>query len=779
MSLENKLRALASVTAARVAWRPTFFSLSRAYDRRVVVELIESGKITRVHDTLLDQLRELCASRAPALGLSGDDLDAVVREHLGGVKIEEYGTWVHYPWSGSLVHVLPAAEYHEVRTSRNAYKILPSEQRRLRSFVIGIVGLSVGQSSAITLALEGVGGKLRIADFDTLSLSNMNRLRAAVQDVGTPKYVIAAREAFEIDPYLQIEVFPHGIRDEDVDQFLVGKGDERLDLVIEECDDLLVKVLVRERAKAHRIPLLMETSDRGMLDIERYDLEPDRPTFHGLLGGVTSADLKALPPQARVPLVLRIVGQGGLSGRAAASLLEVRESLSSWPQLASSVALGGALSTDAARRILLGQLTTSGRFFTDLEVTVRDGGAADLTSARELDRALVREGRITQSLPKPVRADRIVTARDVRRIVAHGVLAPSRGNAQPWRFVARLPLLHRPARVRCYAAGEPSFLDVERSLTHIAIGAAVENMELAARAGGIRVEARPFPDPRDEALVCELHLVVDGVAHDHRLAAHITTRATSRKPARRESLPETSKYALTAVAAQAGAKLRWITEEPALNELGAIQGAVERIEHLTPPAHAQIFRELRFTQQEAEEGLDGLDVTAIDLPPGEVFKLWLLRSPSAVETLAAASAGKGLTRTAGMVFRATSAAALLTMPGVGSRSYFDGGRALQRIWLTADSLGLSIHPLSDITSLFARVERGGGEGLHPRDIEEIGVLRRRYQALFEVPRSEAEIMILRVHRGGPPSVRSLRKHLGSVLFFEDTQGKRVPPGARR
>ena len=38
-------------------------------------------------------------------------------------------------------------------------------------------------------------------------------------------------------------------------------------------------------------------------------------------------------------------------------MVEVKESLSSWPQLASSVTLGGALVADVARRLLLGQLT--------------------------------------------------------------------------------------------------------------------------------------------------------------------------------------------------------------------------------------------------------------------------------------------------------------------------------------------------------------------------------------------------------------------------------------
>jgi hypothetical protein len=74
-----------------------------------------------------------------------------------------------------------------------------------------------------------------------------------------------------------------------VDAFLVEGGPA--DLLVEECDSLDIKLLLRERARAHRIPVVMETSDRGMLDVERHDLEPDRPILHGLVGSLSAADL--------------------------------------------------------------------------------------------------------------------------------------------------------------------------------------------------------------------------------------------------------------------------------------------------------------------------------------------------------------------------------------------------------------------------------------------------------------------------------------------------------
>jgi tRNA A37 threonylcarbamoyladenosine dehydratase len=121
--------------------------------------------------------------------------------------------------------------------------------------------LSVGNAAALTLALEGVGDWFRLADFDALSLSNLNRLRAGVHDIGVNKAILAARQIVEIDPYVHVAPFPAGISATDIDTFLAG-----LDLLIEECDDLHIKVAIRERARALRIPVIMDTSDRGLLD---------------------------------------------------------------------------------------------------------------------------------------------------------------------------------------------------------------------------------------------------------------------------------------------------------------------------------------------------------------------------------------------------------------------------------------------------------------------------------------------------------------------------------
>src|SRR5271167_334634 len=316
-------------------YRPQPFRMSVSDDRDALSELLNTRRTVRAHDTLLTQLRDLVRTRSPGQRLAAQELDLLVREHLQETPAEEYGVWFYYQWSNRLVHLLDEPEFVELRTNRNRYKLTPNEQAELSQKRIGIVGLSVGQSVALTIALERSCGELRLADFDRLDLSNLNRIRAGVHSLGLPKVYITAREIAEIDPYLQVTCFPHGITEMNCDAFL--RKNSPLDLLVEECDSIDIKVLLRHQARLYRIPVVMDTCDRGMIDIERFDREPERSIFHGRMRDVGPASLRGLTNEEKIPYVLGIIGVDALSPRLRASLIEVDQSISTWPQLASAV----------------------------------------------------------------------------------------------------------------------------------------------------------------------------------------------------------------------------------------------------------------------------------------------------------------------------------------------------------------------------------------------------------------------------------------------------------
>lgn len=362
-----------TVPQEQMVWQPIIFDRTRAEDAKQMDSLIESEQVWRVYDTIERQLYELIRARSPKEKdvLTDAALAEATQELTGGMHLTDFGRWVYYPWSGKLVHLLPPEEFRELRSDRNRHKITSEDQQHLSQFNVGIVGLSVGNAVAMTLALEGAFGHLKLADFDQLSLSNMNRVRAGVDDIGLHKTVLAARQIYEMNPYATLSLFHEGLTPENLDEFLLEAP--KLDVVLDECDDIRMKILLREHAKSLRLPVLMETSDRGMIDVERFDLEPNRPLLHGLLDGITSADIPLhLTDKEKVELVLPIAGINTISSSAAASMLEIGETISTWPQLGSDVTLGGASMTVAVRHLALGQPLPSGRRYIDIQSILTD-----------------------------------------------------------------------------------------------------------------------------------------------------------------------------------------------------------------------------------------------------------------------------------------------------------------------------------------------------------------------------------------------------------------------
>lgn len=345
-----------------VAYRPHVFNMLHPNDRAELASLRGKNPALIINDRIHDQLIDLVHVEFPGKKLTERQTEEEIAKILNGVSEDEFGCWIHYPWANRLVHLLDEELFQKVRTNRNKNKISKEEQAVLGNKKIGIIGLSVGHAVAMTLALERSFGELVIADHDVLDLSNLNRIRSTVSNIGIQKTVLAAREIAELDPYLHITCIHEGITDENMDDFLNG-----LDLVIDECDSLDVKLKVRSKAKEKGIPVIMETSDRGMLDIERFDLDPSYPLLHGLASGLDIDQLANLSNPEKIPHILKIIGFNDSSEKLRSSMMEIGKTLRTWPQLGSDVMHGGGSVANAARRVLLGEPIDSGRYYIDFE----------------------------------------------------------------------------------------------------------------------------------------------------------------------------------------------------------------------------------------------------------------------------------------------------------------------------------------------------------------------------------------------------------------------------
>ncbi|MBP2326937.1 nitroreductase [Kibdelosporangium banguiense] len=728
-----------------IPWRPTIFDPSDAEDRGQLDELVSSGRVFQTSDTLQMQLRDLAKARCPADDCESDGVDEI----LAGVPLSEYGRWVYYPWSGRLVRLLPPDEFRELRLDRNRPKSVPKETSRLVGFTVGIAGLSVGNVIALTLALEGTVGHIRLADFDTLELSNMNRIRAGVHDIGLAKPVIAAQQIAELDPYLGVSVLG-GIEADTIEKFMLG-GPELgppLNALIDQCDSMNTKFLLRQWTRSLRLPVVMNTSDRGMLDIERFDLEPARPFLHGRTGdapdvgegGFREGDDAEMA--RKYAAVLRFFNEDGMSANLGAAFVELGSTISSWPQLASDVVLGGAAVTTAVRCLALGTPLPSGRRYLDLDTSVREPSPAPkATRPAQLPRAGLAHVESTTRAPELV-----------RYLVDHAVLAPSSGNRQPWHFYwneDRIWVAHDRER-------SESIMDPHGRAARLALGAAVENMVIAATARGLAVTVQPFP--RSD-VVAEITTQPDASAPDSLFGA-LRERRTHRAPGTRSTLTAEEIAELTAPAKHHGAQLDLSLSPDELDELGGIVGACDRIRLLNPHLHEEAVGELRFGP--APEARDGITLESLALPTGLEEPFRVITRTDIAARLRYIGGGARFADYAKIAVAGASAMVLLSIDNDTPESWLAGGRAMQRTWLRAEQLGLGLHPMTSPIHMFEMLDGPSVKVFNAAEAAELRELRARFHKVMPKPNGPMALLF-RLTRITGPATRSLRLPAESVL----------------
>jgi hypothetical protein len=107
--------------------------------------------------------------------------------------------------------------------SRNIGWVTESEQSRLRNSRVAVGGLGgVGGVHLLTLARLGIG-RFSIADFDVFDIVNFNRqVGASVRTLERPKCEVMAEMARDINPEIELRVFPAGVQSGSMDAFLEG-----------------------------------------------------------------------------------------------------------------------------------------------------------------------------------------------------------------------------------------------------------------------------------------------------------------------------------------------------------------------------------------------------------------------------------------------------------------------------------------------------------------------------------------------------------------------------
>ena len=291
----------------------------------------------------------------------------------------------------------------------------------------------------------------------------------------------------------------------------------------------------------------------------------------------------------------------------------------------------------------------------------------------------------------------MAAAEQVKEILEWAKWAPSGDNTQPWRFEI---VSDRQVNVHGFDTRTHCLYDLGGQASHLALGALLENMRLAATRFGFSTRIVERAGCPEAAPVFEVTFEAESLEEDP-LAEMIRLRSVQRRPYRLDPLTPEQKQTLESSVGPnyrvlwfEGFARRW-----AFASLTARAGKLR----LTIPEAYTVHRDIiqwgaQFSEDRVPDQAIGLDALTLRLTR------WAMVSWERVDFFNRYLAGTWIPRIRlDFIPGLACAAHFALVAGAVPRSLrdeIDAGKALQRFWLTATQLRLQLQP--EMTPLIFR-----------------------------------------------------------------------------
>ncbi|HUX65344.1 nitroreductase family protein [Sulfuricella sp.] len=339
--------------------------------------------------------------------------------------------------------------------------------------------------------------------------------------------------------------------------------------------------------------------------------------------------------------------------------------------------------------------------------------------------------------------------------------APSGDNTQPWRFEV---IDDHHLVVHAFDTRDHCVYDLDGHPSQIAHGALLETLAIAASAHGLRAEFRRRPGSPDTHPGYLVDLIPDSALTTDPLLPHIRQRSVQRRPMRTTPLTASQKQALQDAVGKFYT-VRWFENGPQRWRLAKLMFDNAKLRLTLPeayPVHRDIIEwNASFSEDKVPDQALGLDTMTLKL------MRWVMASWQRVDFFNTYLAGH-LTPRIEMdllpgLFCAAHFAILASKAPETIEDYVAAGRAVQRFWLTATSLGLQLQP--EMTPLiFGRyVREGRAFSRLPGGMETAANLGDRLSRLLQNYAVGQAVFLGRIGNGRSAASRSLRQSVGRLM----------------
>jgi len=590
-------------------------------------------------------------------------------------------------------------DYHEA-FSRNLGWVTALELRLLRRKRVAIAGAGgVGGVHLLTLTRLGIGA-FNIADMDVFEQANFNRQAGAMMStLGKPKVGVMAAMARDINPELDIRVFPEGIGPSNYDDFLKG-----VDLYVDGLDVFAFAVRAAVFAACRRLGIPAITVAPLGMAAALVNFLPGKMSFDDYFGFTGASDqekmarfLIGLSPWALHRHYLVDPQRVDLASQHSAST----------PM---SCQLCAGVAASEALKILLGRgrvdaaphAITYDAYLNREVRTWRPGGYRN-----PLNRLLTAVAMRFMARPHEAKPGAAAAAQGtLARILDLARWAQSGDNEQPWRFEAlsEARLVVHFGSDRAY-----SIYDYDGRPSLMSLGCLVETLRLAASRFGRAMEWPYEASSGGGGLLHVDFAEAPGLLEDP-LCDLVDVRSVDRRRYRLRRLTLRQKQTLTESLGEEFF-VRWCEGTGERWRVSSVNSAAC---HLRLRLHETNLVHSRIIDWDKAYSPDRIPVLAIGASAlTRPMMRWALADMRRVDFMGKLPGGTLASQWEMEVLPGMFCAAHFLLlrrnpPAAADRddAAIRAGQALQRFWLTATGLGLAMHP-SLATLCFAYYGRVG------------------------------------------------------------------------
>ena len=292
----------------------------------------------------------------------------------------------------------------------------------------------------------------------------------------------------------------------------------------------------------------------------------------------------------------------------------------------------------------------------------------------------------------------------IRDLVAAGIRAPSGDNCQPWAFRCD----HRDQiSVDILPDRAKSFFDLKHRATFLSVGAVVENIRVEAAFQGydLAFEHSQDPSPESPAAVVTLQ-AGDGSSPQPDTHRAMLDRTVNRRPYFRVAPSQAQLGQLTSNPVT-GTTTHTYTGRSDIRKWARLIYLGDRIRYSHPVIHNELFGKILLTREEAATKRMGLEYDRLGIGPGATSILKLLKPWKRMQRLSQFGVDSVLSNQSRLLTLSSGAIVLVTIPDNSRNSWLLAGQQVERLWIGAQQVGLSVHPMTVCLYLSQRYREEG------------------------------------------------------------------------